>query len=190
LRIPIGERINSGERGWVSLGERRRPSGVQAETQVPAGDERRPDGTFAPGARTLQSSGGLTTKATTALARRLGIADLAADSAFASYKRQAVTFRRLKCSELARNVGGGVCGAGPSSIVATAALQLAASRFVFDQAAITGEAKIFAEASRLANDSRQNLMAAHELCAREAEARKVHTDRDEVPVGFVRVEAG
>jgi len=49
-------------------------------------------------------------------------------------------------------------------MVASAALQLAASRWAFDR----GE---FELGSRLANDSRQNLAAAHEYCAKEARAR-------------------
>jgi hypothetical protein len=44
-------------------------------------------------------------------------------------------------------------------------LQLAASRFAFDR----GEPEL---GSKLANDSRQNLLAAHELCAREAASRR------------------
>jgi hypothetical protein len=49
--------------------------------------------------------------------------------------------------------------------VASAALQLAASRFAFE---VLGDMQL---GSRLANDSRQNLLAAHELCAREALSR-------------------
>jgi hypothetical protein len=66
--------------------------------------------------------------------------------------------------------GGGV-GSGPSSMVASAALQLAASRFLFDQAGATGDAATFKLASQLANDSRQNLLASYELATREAAAR-------------------
>jgi hypothetical protein len=55
--------------------------------------------------------------------------------------------------------------------VATAAWQLAASRYLFDQAALSGERDDFALASKLANDSRQNLLAAHELVVKEAHAR-------------------
>lgn len=57
-------------------------------------------------------------------------------------------------------------------MVATAALQLAWSRCLFDKAAKDGNPELAVTASRLANDSRQNLLAAHELCAREAEARR------------------
>src|SRR5664280_1536827 len=49
--------------------------------------------------------------------------------------------------------------------------QLGASRYLHDQAKKTGNAKQFIESSSLGNDSRQNLLAAHELCAREAKAR-------------------
>jgi hypothetical protein len=71
-------------------------------------------------------------------------------------------------TSLARDVGGGVCGTAPSSIIASAALQLAASRFAFE---VLGDMVL---GSRLANDSRQNLLAAHELVAREAQARAHH----------------
>jgi hypothetical protein len=56
-------------------------------------------------------------------------------------------------------------------MVYSAALQLAASRYLSDRAAADGEPALFAQASRLADASRQNLLAAHELCAREAQAR-------------------
>jgi hypothetical protein len=56
--------------------------------------------------------------------------------------------------------------------VASAALQLAWSRYFSDQAALTGDPDLALTASRLADASRQNLLAAHELCAREADARK------------------
>jgi hypothetical protein len=99
----------------------------------------------------------------------MGLADLVADPNFAPYKRAAADFRRAQVRSLARTVGGGHCGPGPASMVASAAWQLAASRFLFDAA--SGNVDRLVVASRLANDSRQNLLAAHELCAREAQAR-------------------
>ena len=147
------------------------PKGVQATEHAEAGSERRGNGTFAKGASTAQSKGGRTRKETTALSARLGLGSLAEDPAFLPYKRSAATFRRTHCTSLARTVGGGTCGTGPSSIVATAAWQLAASRYLFDRAAQSGDPALFEKASRLANDSRQNLLAAHELCAREAKGR-------------------
>jgi hypothetical protein len=64
-------------------------------------------------------------------------------------------FIATQLGELAKHVGGGECPNGPSSMVVSAALQLLASRVLFAR----GD---FARASALANDSRQNLAAAHE----------------------------
>jgi hypothetical protein len=50
-------------------------------------------------------------------------------------------------------------------------MQLAASRFVFDLAAVAGDPSLFHRASTLGNDSRQNLLAAYELAIREAKSR-------------------
>lgn len=147
------------------------PRGVQEPQQVPASIERRTNGTFAKGARTLQAAGGRARKGNTRLAAKLGLSSLPEGAAFAPYKASAVTFRRVQCAELARNVGGGICGPAPSSLVATAALQLAWSRYLSDLAALENDAELALKASKLADASRQSLLAAHELCAREAQAR-------------------
>lgn len=147
------------------------PEGVQAPPQDDARGERRPDGTFAPGARTIQSAGGRATRGKTRLAAKLGLASLPEGTAFAPYRRAAATFRRVQCAELARTVGGGVCGPGPSSIVASAALALAWSRYLSDVAAREGDAELAARAIRMGEASRQSLLTAHELCAREAQSR-------------------
>jgi hypothetical protein len=147
------------------------PLGVQAPRQGGAGAERRPNGTFAPGARTAQSAGGKATKGKTRLAAKLGLSRIPKDSAFSEYKKSAATFRRVQCADLARTVGGGVCGPAPSSIVASASLALAWSRYFSDLAAIEGDPELATRAMRLADSSRQMLLTAHELAAREAEAR-------------------
>ena len=72
--------------------------------------------------------------------------------------------------ELAKQAGGSV-GPAPSTIVASAGLQLAASRWAFDRGAEQNDASLFKLGSTLANDSRQNLLAAYELATREAAAR-------------------
>ena len=149
------------------------PDGVQALVHVETGAERRSDGTFAKGASTVQSKGGKARKETTALGSRLGVSMLSAPD-----RKRAATFRRVHCATLAATVGGGVCGAGPSSIVASAALQLAASRHFFESA--NGDPDLLKLASQLANDSRQNLLAAHELCAKEAKGRPRESDLDRV----------
>jgi hypothetical protein len=78
---------------------------------------------------------------------------------------QAETFRRAQVRELRDNVGGGKCGPAPSSCVASAALALAGSRLEYARGN-------FDQASRLAVESRQHLLAAQELCAREARPSK------------------
>jgi hypothetical protein len=118
--------------------------------------------------------GGKSRAGQTRLATRLGLTALAADPAFRPYKGAAESFRRAQVARLAATCGGGECGPAPSSIVASAALQLAASRYLFDHA--KGDAPTLALASRLANDSRQNLLAAFELAAREAEAKPTSPD--------------
>jgi hypothetical protein len=147
------------------------PSGVQGPPLESARRERRPDGTFARGARTMQAAGGRATAGKTKLTARLGLSHLPDDSAFRPYKGAAATFRRVQCAELARTVGGGTCGPGPSSVVASDALALAWSRYFSDQAAVTGDPELAMRSARLGETSRQHLLAAHELCAREAEAR-------------------
>lgn len=147
------------------------PNGVQAPALASAGHERRPNGTFAPGARTMQAAGGRATAGKTRLADRMGLRSLPDESAFRPYKAAATSFRRVQCSALAGSVGGGYCGPGPSSLVASAALQLAWSRYLGDVAGETLDPELALKASRLAEASRQSLLAAHELCAREAAAR-------------------
>ena len=137
-----------------------------------SGVARRQDGTVATSeaAAELGRRGGQQKAKRVRLARSLGLSDLEQSGAFASYKRAASAFRRHHVAELAR-MAGGQCSAGPCSMVASAALQLAASRFLFDQASRSGDAATFKTASQLANDSRQNLLAAYELATREAKAR-------------------
>ena len=138
-----------------------------------AGLARRTDGTVASAeaARELGRRGGEVKARRTRLARSLGLAALNEDAAFAPYRQAAAAFRRVHSRELARTAGG-ECGAGPSSIVASAAWQLAASRYLFDRGAVECDPVLLAQASKLANDSRQNLLAAYELATREAAARR------------------
>lgn len=117
-------------------------------------------------ARELGRRGGAARAGKTRLARRMRLGEAFADPRFEAYAKAAYHFARAHVGELARSVGGGTCANAPSSIVRSAALQLAASRFAFE---VLGD---MALGSRLADASRQNLLAAHELCAREAQARE------------------
>jgi hypothetical protein len=146
------------------------PAGVpsRAERVSPGDFDSR--GKFAPG-NALARKGGRARAGKTRLADRLGLRGLPDGAEFRPYKAAAASFRRAQCATLAASVGGGYCGPAPSSMVISAALQLAWARFFSDRAAQTGDAELALTASRLSDASRQNLLAAHELCAREAEAR-------------------
>lgn len=133
---------------------------------------RRPNGQIADAAtaKALGARGGAAKSTRARLLSASGLTELAEDAAFAPYRAAGDAFVREHLTTLATQSGGEV-GPGPSSIVASAGVQLAASRYLSDKAAITGDAKLFAQASSLANDSRQNLLAAYELAIREAKAR-------------------
>jgi hypothetical protein len=146
------------------------PVGTPVSARPGSPRDRGEAGRFAPG-NALASVGGKATAGKTRLSSRLGLRGLPEGCGFRPYKAAASSFRRAQCSSLAANVGGGYCGPAPSSMVASAALQLAWSRYLSDTAAETGDADMALAASRLADASRQNLLAAHELCAREAAAR-------------------
>lgn len=134
---------------------------------------RRPNGTIADSAtaRALGARGGAVKSTRARLVSALGLAELAADAEFGPYRDAGDEFVRVHLVSLASQAGGEV-GPGPSSIVASAGLQLAASRFVSDRAAREGDPGLMKLASTLANDSRQNLLAGYELAVREGEARK------------------
>jgi hypothetical protein len=146
-------------------------AGVQGPPRpAPPRDE---GGRLLPGPETSEfaRSGALAARESRQLAKLLGLVDFEPDHPYAAYSRLAREWRDQHMRELAATVGGGRIGPGPASIVSTAALQLAASRYLSDTGALAGDAKRLLEASRLADSSRQNLLAAHELAAREAAAR-------------------
>jgi len=134
--------------------------------------ERRSDGTVAgsEAARTLGARGGRARAHRARLASALGLRDIADDHAFRPYRDAGEAWAEAQLASLA-NVAGGEVGPGPASMIASAGVQLAASRWCSDQAADEGDPALFHRASTLANDSRQNLLAAHELAIREAKAR-------------------
>jgi hypothetical protein len=158
------------------------PAGVPGDAGAESPGDRGEAGRFAPG-NALSRLGGVARRGKTRLAERLGLKSLGDDAAFRPYKAAASSFRRAQCTELARTVGGGTCGPAPSSLVASAALQLAWSRYLSDLAAVDGDADLALKASRLAEASRQSLLAAHELCAREAQSRTKGTRRGWAALG-------
>lgn len=151
------------------------PAGVPGPTRpLVARDE---SGRFLPGsgASRLGRLGGQASSEARQLAQLLGLKDVADDHPYAPYARLAREWRDDHVRELAATVAGGQVGPGPASVVSSAALQLAASRYLHDLGAQSGDAKMLLDASRLADASRQNLLAAHELAAKEALARPKDT---------------
>jgi len=139
------------------------PAGVPAPAREQSPSDRGKRGKFARG-NTLASAGGRSRAGKTRLATQLGLSSVVSDPTFRQYKTAAEAFKRAQVASLAQSVGAGYVGPGPASIVASASLQLAASRWCFDR----GEHQL---GSKLANDSRQNLLAAFELVAKEAKAK-------------------
>jgi hypothetical protein len=133
---------------------------------------RRQDGRIADRetAQAMGRKGGLSKARKVRLIDSLGLSTLAAESTFAPYRTAAEEFVKHHLGELARMAGGSV-GSGPSTFVASAGLQLAGSRWAFDQGGAAGDAGLIKLGSTLANDSRQNVLAAYELATREAQAR-------------------
>lgn len=140
------------------------PAGVPGQTRVDSPSDRGADGRFARG-NGLATVGGKANAGQSRLAHRLRLGEAFADPRFEPYARAARCWRNAHLGQLSATVGGGLVGPGPSSVVASAALQLAGSRYAFE---VLGDIEL---GSKLANDSRQNLLAAHELCAREAKSR-------------------
>lgn len=127
--------------------------------------ERRPDGTLTPaGARALGSRGGVATRDrrryASQLADQLGLVTVPEE--LRPYVDVATDFAHAELARL-RSMFGDV-GPGPSSMVQSAALALAASRAAF----AAGDAS---KGARLADQSRQTLLTAHHLCELEAKAK-------------------
>ena len=83
--------------------------------------------------------------------------------------RQAKRYVQRRCRELAV-AHGGELGAGPSAMLAAAGLAMAASRYLYSQAAVTGDAATFRSAAALADSARQQELTAVGLAEREASA--------------------
>jgi hypothetical protein len=147
------------------------PAGVPAPARPAA--LRDNAGRFQAGAGTseLAREGARAAHESRQLAALLGLWTPPDDHAFAPYARLAREWRDAHMATLSATVAGGSVGPGPASIVSTAALQMAASRWLFDRGAEAGDARMLTDASRLGDASRQGLLAAHELAAREAAAR-------------------
>jgi len=134
---------------------------------------------FAPG-NAFAKLGGAAKKDTNKLLNECGIPDVVP---FKKFKAIAQSFHRFHVQRLARDVGGGECGPAPALMVKFASFQAASAEYLYREAVklldtpeassslntVTG---LFESSSKLQNASRQNLLAAHELCAKEAQSRR------------------
>ncbi len=148
------------------------PAGIPAPSRpAPLRDAA---GRLLPGSGTteLARAGGIAAGEARQLGQLLGLWTPPEGHAYAPYARLAREWRDAHMAQLSATVGGGRIGPGPASIVSSAAMQMAASRWLADVGAEAGDAKSLLDASRLADASRANLLSAHELAAKEAEARR------------------
>jgi len=146
------------------------PSGTadSARAAVLAQVQRAPSGTVADpqSAALLGQLGGLAKAARDRGLRALEGLGLkgAAPEILAGYLADAEAFAVSEISRLALEAGRGVCGPMPSSMVQSAALELAGSRAAFAMGDVLG-------GSKLAGASRANLLCAFDLCVKQAHER-------------------
>ena len=149
------------------------PDEVPSATGSIAGQaERTPDGRFARGnavgraRRTKPGPNGL-----------VGVDRCSPD--FRPFARWGARYGAHRRRELAAAHGGSI-SAGVGAIVESAALAMAASRYLDHQARQGGEgaAELFKQAAALGQTARQHELAAWELAAREAQARPRDTGLD------------
>jgi hypothetical protein len=127
---------------------------------------------------TIARLGGLAKKDSPRMLAETGIPDVVP---FRQFKRLAASFHKFHVQRLARDVGGGECGPAPSMMVKFASFQAASAEYIYREAVkqlegtppdVTKATELFQASSKLQNSSRQNLLAAHELCAREALSKR------------------
>lgn len=147
------------------------PAGVPAPARPAANRDAAGRLVPGPGTSELARTGALAAHESRQLAQLLGLWEPPEGHAYAPYARLAREWRDAHMAQLSATVAGGAVGPGPASVVSTAALQMAASRWLSDIGAQTGDARALLDASKLGDSSRQNLLAAHELAAKEAQAR-------------------
>lgn len=106
---------------------------------------------------------------------RAGLDVPAADPAWSKFEKQGRRYAQRRCRELAIQHGG-YLGSGPASMLASAGLALASSRYLYAKAAETGENSLFKQAASLADSARQQELTAVALAEREAAAQKSKID--------------
>lgn len=152
--------------------------------------DRGPDGRLlsSEAAREMGRRGGRKTQLYSRILRSLGLTELPEGHHFAPYENAGQDFSNANIASLAKMFDG-TCGEGPASIIKTAGMQYAISRFLYDTGKLTGDAKLLGQASNMGNDSRVSVGAAYELQAREAAARQKSSGKDGLRPGEVWADA-
>lgn len=129
-------------------------------------------------ARELGKRGGRAKANKHKLMDSLGLLHVARDAAFAPYRIAGDALLKAQAGELAKACGGEL-GPGPSSLLSTWALQMAASRFLFDKGlAGEGNVELIEAGSRIANHARMSLMAAEELAKLTLDRIELNAERE------------
>lgn len=147
------------------------PAGVPAPTRPAAERDEAGRLRAGPGTTELARAAARALHEGRQLAQLAGLWEAPEGHAYQPYARLAREWRDAHMAQLSATVGGGRIGPGPASVVSSAAMQMAASRWLYDLGAQHGDSKAMLDASRLADASRANVLSAHELAAKEAQAR-------------------
>lgn len=153
-------------------GHRDLPDPTPARPINESPEDREPSGKFAPGGSDApQAAGGKAKKGSTALAVKLSLSEIPEEAALAKFYPAAERFCRAEIRHIRAHLGGGVMGPGPKACIMSAGRQKAWSLYLFDRCAKSGDVDDAIKASRLANEARQNIMAAREMAIKEASGR-------------------
>lgn len=137
-------------------------------------------------ARAAGRKGAITQHKNSGIAKRLGLKKIPDGWPLKEYIRSGSHFRDTYCDYLATTVGDGYVSPAVASIVSSAALLLAWSRYYADHGAETGDTKMASLIVRLVCEHRCHLTSAYDLCKRETEDRR--KARPEDPSHALRTE--
>jgi hypothetical protein len=154
------------------------PAGVPAPTRPEA--NRQVHGKFASGPGTVEmaAAAGRASAEAARFRRLLGLVELDEAHPYAGYLRLAREHRDAHAAVVSATVGGGMLSPGVLSIIASASLAIAASRYLYDRGAEAGDARLLGQGARLADQSRAALLTAHELARAEGAARRAAAPHD------------
>lgn len=99
------------------------------------------------------------------------------DPIYQAALRAAEQYRRVRIREVLNTHGW--ISVGVKSLIATSALQIAISRWMMEKAVEEGNMDMVKKASQIANDARQNDIAAFELASREGGAKAKNRQREQ-----------